>query len=140
MEVLCHMQRRQTPSRCRGESVFSIHRRECPSVICRGGRLLDAEALLYVEETESFSVQRRERERERETERVSVCHSAIWRGHRLLLYAEERASSLHRGESVHLLNTHRRECSSAICTRDRLLLSCGTSWQSGIALETLSAV
>ena len=29
---------RQTPSLCNVEIVFSTHRRECPSAICRGGR------------------------------------------------------------------------------------------------------
>ena len=62
----------------RVEFVFSAHRRECPSAICRGGHTLyteNIECLLYTEE------------------RVSL----------LLLCTDERVSSLHGEESVLLL-------------------------------------
>ena len=68
------------------ERVSSLHRVECPSVICKRRQIPS----LDVEEIGS-SMQRRECLLDTE-ERVSL----------LLVYTEERASSLHRGESVPL--------------------------------------
>ena len=63
-------------------SLFYIERRQTPSLYIR-----ESVSLLYVEEADSFSVQRRE------------CLSSVCRGERLLLYTEERVSLLDRDVS-----------------------------------------
>ena len=96
----------------RRECLLYIQRRECPSAICRGGRVLlgteervsslhrgESALLLYVEEADSFSIQRREcvfvaQRRE--------CIFAICREGRLLLYTEERECLLYTEERVSL--------------------------------------
>ncbi len=93
--------------------MICAQRRECPSAICRGGRLLlyteervsslhrgDSSPMPYVEEADSFSVQRGECLFIHKAESVPVLYveeadSFSVQGRDCLLYTSERVSLCH---------------------------------------------